>query len=122
MAQNRYQAHIGKTRIVLNQSASDGGHKVASNETKLRLAITLAQSSHQMGCMQIATGFTSYQIIVQNSEFKLLYRIFFQQFESCHCLIRCHIQLNRGDRSITVVKCPIVGIRVLGLKILELTC
>ena len=48
---------------MLHQRPSDRLHKIAAQETEIRLRILLLQRSHQVGGMQITGGFARYQKI-----------------------------------------------------------
>ena len=64
--QHRYKTHIGQVAVVHHTRATDCRHQVTAEETELRMLIALFQSLHQMRGVQVSTGFTDNQVILQD--------------------------------------------------------
>ena len=58
------KTHICKVLVVVNQRPSHRLHSITSEVAKLRLRITRLQLGHQARSMEVATGLTSYQIVL----------------------------------------------------------
>ena len=57
------KAHVGQVAVVAEQGAALLLHGITPKEAELSLCIEVAQRLHEMGGMEVATGFAGYQEI-----------------------------------------------------------
>ena len=67
MEQHGHKTHIGQVTIMAHTGASDGRHQVASEKPERCLWVVLAQGTHEMTGMEVATGLTYNEIILHNN-------------------------------------------------------
>ena len=66
MQQHWNKAHIGEFAIMLDTCAPYGCHEVATKETERGLWVVSEKGTHEVTRMQVATGFTGNEIVVNN--------------------------------------------------------
>ena len=63
MEQHGNEAHIGQLAIMFHERSADGLHLFATEKAEFRCCVFLLDGPHQVRCVQIARGFTDYQVI-----------------------------------------------------------
>ena len=68
MEQHGDEAHIGEFAVMAHAGAADSRHQVAAEEAELSRSVNIFQRLHQMRGMEVARGFTGYQIILHSCQ------------------------------------------------------
>ena len=71
MQKNRNESHISQIPVMLYQCTTYRLHQIASEKTEISLGILFLQSTHQIGCMEVARSFTYNQIIFHTFKFQV---------------------------------------------------
>ena len=64
MEQHGNKAHVGKVPIVAHAGTTHRRHQVAAKEPELRICVKILQRLHQVRGMEVARGFTDYQVVL----------------------------------------------------------
>ena len=59
-----HEAHVCEVAIVLHEFCSFGFHHVAAYASELRRGILLAYGCYEVGCMQVAAGFSGNDVVL----------------------------------------------------------
>src|SRR5690606_36480480 len=61
-----YKAHKGKVAVMLAHQSSYGLHTLSSPKPEISIGILRHQLTHQVGSVQVATGFSGYDVVLHN--------------------------------------------------------